>query len=93
MTVENHPELQRFVFPLDGGEPAYIDYSVNPDGALDLLHVEVPAAARGRRVGSDLVRGTMEMARREGFRVAPLCPFVAAWVRRHPEFHDVIVER
>jgi predicted GNAT family acetyltransferase len=93
MAVENHPELERFVLPVAGAEPAYIDYSLGDDGTVNLLHAEVPTAARGRRVGSDLVRGTLELARREGLRVAPICPFVAAWVRRHPEFGDVIAER
>lgn len=93
MPVENHTEAERFVLPLPGGEPAYIEYSTGSDGTVSLLHAEVPAAARGGGAGSDLVRGTLELARREGFRVAPICPFVAAWVRRHPEFRDVIAER
>jgi predicted GNAT family acetyltransferase len=93
MPVENHTEVERFILPLAGAEPAYIEYSTDPDGTVSLLHAEVPAAARGHGVGSELVRGTLEMARREGFRVAPICPFVAAWARRHPEFSDVIAER
>lgn len=93
MPVENHTEAERFVLPLAGAEPAYIDYSLDADGTVSLLHAEVPTATRGHGVGSELVRGTLEVARREGFRVVPICPFVAAWVRRHPEFRDVIAER
>jgi predicted GNAT family acetyltransferase len=93
MPVENHPETEQFVLPLDGSEPAFIDYSVGSDGALNLLHTEVPAAARGRGVGSDLVRGALELARGEGLKVVPICPFIVAWVRDHPAFSDVIAER
>ena len=93
MSVENDREAQRFVLPLAGPEPAYIDYSTGSDGVVNLLHAEVPVAARGHGVGSELVRETLEMARREGFRVVPICPFVAAWLRRHPDFGDVLAER
>jgi predicted GNAT family acetyltransferase len=93
MPVEMHRETERFVLPLEGAEPAYIDYSLGSDGVVNLLHAEVPVAARGHGVGSELVRETMEMARREGFRVVPICPFVAAWLRRHPAFGDVVADR
>jgi predicted GNAT family acetyltransferase len=93
MSVENDRETQRFVLPLEGAEPAYIDYSLGSDGAVNLLHAEVPVAARGHGVGSELVRETLEMARREGFRIVPICPFVVAWLRRHPGFGDVVAER
>jgi predicted GNAT family acetyltransferase len=93
MPVEMHPETERFVLPLEGSEPAYIEYSPGTDGTVSLLHAEVPVTARGHGVGSELVRGTLEIARREGFRIVPICPYVAAWLRRHPAFRDVVAER
>jgi predicted GNAT family acetyltransferase len=93
MSVVNDREAERFVLPLHGPEPAYIDYSLGSDGVVNLLHAEVPVAARGHGVGAELVRETLELARREGFRVVPICPFVVAWLRRHPDFGDVLAER
>ena len=49
-------------------------------------HTEIDAACEGRGFGTRLVRGALENARREGLHVLPLCPFVAAIVRRHPEY-------
>jgi predicted GNAT family acetyltransferase len=46
----------------------------------------VPPAFEGRGVGSQLVRGALELVRARGERVVPVCGFVAAWMRRHPEF-------
>jgi predicted GNAT family acetyltransferase len=40
-----------------------------------------------------LVRGALDHARAHDYRVAPICPFVAAWLRRHPEYGDLIHPR
>jgi predicted GNAT family acetyltransferase len=44
----------------------------------------------GTGVGSQLVRGALDDLRVRGLRLVPLCPFVAAYVRRHPEYADLV---
>lgn len=77
-------------FAIDtGGEPAFLTYSLT-DGSLYLLHTEVPEALEGRGLGGELVRSALEHARAEGLRVVPFCPFAAAYIRRHPEYGDLV---
>jgi predicted GNAT family acetyltransferase len=83
--VSDNASLQRFELPLPGDELARIDYRRTGD-VLWLDHAEVPPAFEGRGVGSQLVRGALELVRARGERVVPVCGFVAAWMRRHPEF-------
>jgi predicted GNAT family acetyltransferase len=71
-----------------GGEVAFLDYERRGD-ALVLVHTEVPPAFRGRGMGKALVEAGLEAARREGLRVVPVCPFVGAFLRKHPESGEI----
>ena len=53
-------------------------------------HTAVPDALRGRGVGAVLVRRAVEDARREGFKILPLCPFAKSQFERHPDWADVL---
>jgi predicted GNAT family acetyltransferase/glutaredoxin len=56
------------------------------DSRIVLTHTEVDAACEGRGFGSRLVEGALDDARRQGLEVVPLCSFVAAFIRRHPDY-------
>jgi predicted GNAT family acetyltransferase len=88
LTVHHAPERQRFEVDV-GGDVAHLDYS-RRDGRIALNHTEVPDAFEGRGVGSRLARAALEHARAEGLRVLVLCPFVRAWLERHPEYADLV---
>jgi uncharacterized protein len=61
------------------------------DGDVLLLtHTEVPMALEGRGIAAELVRASLDWARAEGLRVRPLCSYVAAYMRRHPETQDLL---
>lgn len=88
VTVRDDSARQRFELEVEG-ELAFVDYL--PDGRkLLLTHAEVPPALRGRGVGSALVKGTLALVRERGGTVVPLCPFVAHYMRRHPEVQDLL---
>lgn len=71
------------------GALAYVDY--RRDGrTVTMTHAEVPAGLRGGGIGSQLVREALLLARAQGEKVVPLCSFVAAYLRRHPEFDDLL---
>jgi predicted GNAT family acetyltransferase len=55
---------------------------------LVFTHTEVPAADEGKGIGSRLVRAALDDARQRGFKIKPACSFVAAFIRRHPEYAD-----
>lgn len=56
-----------------------------------LVHTDIDPGYEGRGLGSKLVAGALDDLRRRGLGVVPLCPFVAAYLRRHPEQADLVV--
>jgi predicted GNAT family acetyltransferase len=67
------------------GHTAHLVYARRPSTTV-LVHTEVPPALRGRGVGGVLAKHALEAARAEGVRVIAQCPFVKAYLRRHPEY-------
>ena len=85
--VTDRAALRRFELDL-GGSIAFIDYHRDA-GTLYLDHAEVPAALRGRGAGARLVKATLDLIRERGERVVPVCPFVRAFMQRHPEYAEL----
>ncbi len=85
--VRDNPQRHRFELDADG-HVAFSDYT--RDGAtLTVLHTEVPKELNGKGIGSALVRGLLDIARAQGLKVVPLCPFVAGYIAKHPEYADL----
>ena len=55
-----------------------------------LVHTEVAPAVEGRGVGSRLVSAALDDIRARGLRLVPICPFVRAYLGRHPEYADLL---
>lgn len=88
--VTNNKRERRFEMPLEGGASAFIQYEEAGEGVLALAHTEVPEEYEGQGIGSALVKGAFEILRAEGLKIVPTCPFVAAYVRRHPEYQSLV---
>ncbi len=84
VAVRHEPERSRFVAVLPEGE-AELVYGEFAEHVLDLQHTEVPPSGRGKGVGDALVRAALEYARERRARVMATCPYVQAWLRRHPD--------
>ncbi len=78
----------RYVIRLEG-EEADLTYSVASPQLVIADHTAVPDAFRGTGAGLALVERLVADARAEGFKIMPLCPFVNAQRRKHPEWADV----
>ena len=89
MEIEHDEERHAFIARLPEGE-AELAYRPRPDGSVDMVHTFVPERARGRGIGAALAVAAFDWARAERRRVVPTCPFVAAWVRDHPELADLV---
>jgi predicted GNAT family acetyltransferase len=77
-------------FELDeGGGVSFATYD-RLAGIIVIRHVETPPALRGRGVAGRLMAGILEMARADGVKVSPICPYAAAYMKRHPETHDLL---
>lgn len=85
--VRDNAERHRFELDADG-HIAFSEYKRN-GATLTIMHTEVPKELNGKGIGSALVRGMLDIARAQGLKVVPLCPFVAGYIDRHPEYADL----
>lgn len=90
MIVRDHPDGQRFEITVDGELAGVADYRID-DGKVLMPRVEVLPRFEGKGVGSALVKQALDTIRaEERGTVVPMCPFVEAWIRRHPEYQDLV---
>ncbi|MEM1360555.1 MAG: GNAT family N-acetyltransferase [Pseudomonadota bacterium] len=78
----------RYVLERDGAE-AELTFSVLSPETVIADHTGVPDSMRGTGAGKALVAHMVEDARANGFKIVPLCPFVNAERRKHPDWADV----
>ena len=90
--IADNPAASRYEARLGDQVAAYSEYILRP-GRLVFTHTIVEPELEGRGIGSQLVREELDDVRRRGLKVTPLCPFVRAYIRRHPEYHDLVAER
>lgn len=88
IAVTNNADRRRFEVALEGGV-AFAEYELEP-GRIILPHTVVPPAFEGKGVAGALARHAFGYARENGLRVVPTCPFMAAWVKKHPEAQDIV---
>ncbi len=89
LVVRDNPEELRYEALRDGELVGIVRYRIEP-GVVVLVHTEVDEAVEGTGVGSQLVRGALDDLRVRGVGLVPVCPFVAAYLRRHPEYGDLV---
>lgn len=88
LDVHHDPDTRRFHTRVEGHE-AELLYSLR-DGRMVIDHTGVPDAIGGRGIASILVKAALDLARARGWRVVPACSYSAAYVRRHPEYADLV---
>jgi predicted GNAT family acetyltransferase len=88
MDIVHDTEAHRFSVEVDG-HPGTIDYVLR-DGVMAITHTRVSPEIRGRGIAAELTRAALHAARREGWKVVPACSYAVAFLRRHPEFSDVL---
>jgi len=86
--IDNKPH-HRYEMHVDS-ETAYIAYSRAP-GTITFIHTIVPAALSGRGIGSKMAKFVLDEARENGEKVIPQCPFVAAYIKKHPEYSELVL--
>lgn len=88
MQIVEHPERQRFTTVVDGHE-AELDYQLQ-GSTMVITHTGVPTVIGGRGVAAALVKAAFDVARERTWTVVPACSYAAVWVRRHPEYADLL---
>jgi uncharacterized protein len=73
---------------VEDGRLAYAEYRREGD-VLVIPYVESDPALRGKGAAGRLMTGVLDAARERGLRVTPVCGYAAAFIQRHPEYHDL----
>ena len=81
--IKDNRDAQQFELEQDG-LVATLAYERH-DKSITLVHTEVPPPLRGHGLGDALVKGVLDRLRVEGLRISAVCPFVRAYLRRHPD--------
>jgi predicted GNAT family acetyltransferase len=86
--VSNNPAHQRYELDVDGHTAA--TYYKTADGVITFIHTEVPPELGGKGIGSRLIKGALDQVRSDGLKVIAECPFVKAYIEKHPEYADLL---
>lgn len=89
--VIDNVEAGRFELIVDGQVVGKMEYQRVGEG-LALTHTEIDPASEGRGLASALARAVLDGARDRGEAILPFCPFVNAYIKRHPEYLDLVPE-
>lgn len=88
VTVADAPQARRYEAKLGDELAGTASYIRTPE-VIAFIHTEVDDAHEGRGIGSALARTALDDARAQGLRVLAICPFIAGWLTRHPEYDDL----
>jgi uncharacterized protein len=86
--VYQNTDDNRFELDINGAVAAAY-YELAP-GVITFTHTEVPAELNGRGIGSKLIKGALDAVRTQGLKVIAKCPFVHAYIEKHPEYADLL---
>ena len=88
-TTEINLDKKQFEMKVDD-HLVRIEFIKTNQGVMYLVHTEVPPALEGKGIGQKIVKDALEYLRENNLKLAPLCPFVAAYLKRHPEYKDLL---
>ena len=89
LTVRDNPDRHRFEIDLADGTFAIAEYNL-PEGKIMFTHTEVPPRHEGQGLGTMLIRAGLNAARERHLQVIPICPFFAAYIKKHVEEQDLL---
>jgi len=89
LEVVHQPDKKRFAILLEQ-DTAVLEY-IPAKNYLVFTHTEVPPALEGQGLASQLARTGLEYAKEQNQQVLPLCPYVAMYIRRHPEYKPLVL--
>ncbi|MGN9840767.1 GNAT family N-acetyltransferase [Nonomuraea sp. H19] len=86
--VDNSTE-SRFEVLVDGTVAGFADYRLRPTKII-FTHTEVRPEYEGQGLAGKLVGHALQASADTGLRVVPVCPYVAKYIERHPEFKELV---
>lgn len=90
ITVQDNPDQNRYEARIGGLLAGFAAYQLGDD-RITFVHTEVDTKFEGKGVGSALARYALDDVRSRGGRtVVPLCPFIEAWIGKHPDYRSMV---
>jgi uncharacterized protein len=86
--IVNNKTKHRYELAIDGHIAA--TYYKIAHGVITFIHTEVPPELGGKGIGSKLIKGALDQVRSDGLKVIAQCPFVKAYIDKHPEYADLL---
>jgi len=86
----DNTEGKQYEYHIDGAL-AKIEY-IKAKDKIYLTHTEVPKELEGKGVASSLVKQVLEDIETKELTPIPMCPFVAAYIKRHPEWKKLVLK-
>ncbi len=86
----NNEAAKRYELPV-GDKKAILEY-IRVKDKIYLTHTEVPRSLNGRGIGSKIIRLVLEDIKEKDLTLIPLCPFVALYIKRHPEWRSLVLK-
>jgi predicted GNAT family acetyltransferase len=86
--ILNNKAQHRYEFAVEGRIAATY-YSI-ADGVITFIHTEVPPELGGKGIASKLIKGALDQVRADGLKVIAQCPFVKAFIEKHPDYQDLL---
>ncbi|HEY3189047.1 MAG TPA: GNAT family N-acetyltransferase [Solirubrobacteraceae bacterium] len=87
--VADNPSEHRYEVSVDGDVLGFTQYHARP-GLIAFVHTEIDKDHEGEGLASTLIAAALDDARERGLAVLPFCPFVNAYIERHPEYVDLV---
>ena len=87
--IRDNPQKHRFEADLGDGSLAIAEYNLL-HGKIVFTHTEVPPAHEDQGIGTALIRFGLRSARERGLQVIPICPFLAAYIKKNAEEQDLL---
>lgn len=92
VTVVDNKERKRFEAHWNGALAGVLTYTVE-DGVVVMPHTGVEPQYEGRGIGGKLAKAALDSAREHDLKVAPWCPFIAAYIEKNPEYANLVTAR
>jgi predicted GNAT family acetyltransferase len=87
--LTDNPAASRYELHVDGKLAGFVDYRLRGE-VISLVHTEVEPAFQGAHLATHLARFSLDDARKRGLAVLPYCPYINAWIKKHPDYTDLV---
>lgn len=87
-TIEHDLQKHCFELKLDGHR-CVLDYTLN-NKVMTVTHTGVPSELGGRGLAAEITKFALDHARAQGWTVIPQCSYVAAYIKKHPEYEAIL---